>query len=61
LTLVLGILTGSYLKCSNLQWTTLVQYFAAPSPTVRMSFPPGLTWARRSIWRTLHNRTCWEC
>ena len=27
---------------------TLIQFIVVPSPTVRMSFPPGLTWGRRN-------------
>jgi hypothetical protein len=45
----LKIPTSWFIKSLSLQKITLIQFVAVPSPTVRMSFPPGLTWVRRNM------------
>ena len=38
-----------YIKSLNLHQNIKIQFVAVASPTVRMSFPPGLTWGRRNM------------
>ena len=49
LTKLLEILTNWSTKSSSLQHSIRHWFIAVPSPTVRMSFPPGWTWTRTNM------------